>query len=148
MTRARTLATAAVAWVVACGVAAAANGASAHRRVRVSLVSDPAIAGAMREAVAGTPELDLVPAGRAELELRGTVAELTRAQLHDGVEVRARVTVVVADARGGAVRAMLTGRAGARGGADVDRLSESALRAAVRGALRSLSEHGRTLAGR
>lgn len=151
MTRAKALAAAAVAWVVTCGVATGVvPSASAQRRarVRVSLVSDPAIEAAMREAIASTPEIDLVPAGQAQLELRGTVAELSRSQLHDGMEVRARVTVVVADAHGGAVRAMLTGRAGARGGADVDRLSENALRAAVRGALRSLSAHGRTLARR
>ncbi len=145
MTRARGLAAAVAAWAVLCALP---TDASAHRRVRVTVVSDPAIADAMREILATTPEVDVVPAPRAELELRGVVAELRHQTLHDIVEVRARVTVVVADARGGAVRAMLTGRAGARGGGDVDRLSQNALRAAVRGALRSLGQHGPALARR
>lgn len=145
MTRARVLAAAVVAMVVTCGLSTDAH---ARRRVRVTVISDPVIQDAMQEVLAGTPEVDVVPARRAELELRATVAELRSQRTHEGVEVRARVTVVVADARGGAVRAMLTGRAGARGGDDVNRLSDNALRAAVRGALRSIGQHGHTLARR
>jgi len=146
MTRAKWLVTAGVALVVAC---AFSGDARADRHVvRVSVVSDPRIRTAMHEALEGTPEVDVVGRSRAELELRGTVAELERTQLHDSVQVRARVTVVVADASGGAVRAMLTGRAGARGGGDVQRLSDNALRAATRSALRGLPQHGRTLARR
>ena len=146
MTRAHGLAAFAVAAMVTCGLAQDAR--ADRRAVRVSVVSDPEIRAVMHEVLAGTPEVSVVGRGRAELELRGSVAELQRRSTHDGVEVRARVTVIVADARGGAVRAMLTGRAGARGGGDVDRLSRNALRGAVRGALRSLAEHGRTLAHR
>ena len=64
----------------------------------------------------------------------------------EGLEVRCEVSLVVADARGGAVRAMLRGRAGARGGTDAARLQGNALRAAVRGALRPLAQHGHALA--
>ena len=145
MTRAQRLATLAVAMAVTCGLAA---DASAHRRVRVTVVSEPTIEDAMRAALAGAPELDVVPRARAELELRGTVNEVRRRHLSDGVEVSARVTVVVADARGGAVRAMLTGRAGARGGGDPERLTRSALDAAVRTALRSFSDHRAAIARR
>ncbi len=146
MTRATGLTAAAAALVVAC---AFSGDARAHGHiVRVTVVSDPQIRVAVREVLAGTPEVDVVGRGRAELELRASVAELERRQGDDGMEVRARVTVIVSDARGGAVRAMLTGRAGARGGSDVEQLSRNALRGAVRSALRSLSQHGRTLARR
>ena len=146
MTRAAGLATTVVALMVMC---AFSGDARADRHVvRVSVISDPQIRGAMHEVLEGTPEVRVVSRGRAELELRGTVAELERREHHDGLEIRARVTVIVADARGGAVRAMLTGRAGARGGSDSERLSQNALRGAVRGALRSLPQHGHTLARR
>jgi len=142
MTRARGLAAAAAIMAIC----VLAEDARADRRVvRVTIVADDSIAGDMREVLAGTPDVTVVTRRRAQLELRGTVAEVTRRTVHDGVEIRARVMVVVSDARGGAVRAMVTGRAGARGGADPAQLRRNALRAAVRGALRSLSANRHAL---
>ena len=46
--------------------------------------------------------------------------------------------VFVAEAHGGEVRMMASGRGGARGAQSVDRLEQSALDAAVRGALRGV----------
>ncbi len=62
------------------------------------------------------------------------------------LEVRCEVSLVVTEARGGSIRAMLRGRGGARGSGDAARLSNDALRAAVRGALRPLATQGEQLA--
>lgn len=74
---------------------------------------------------------------RARYVLRGSVVQLERREVSDGIEIRVAVSLIVAD-RGGSVRAMLSGRAGARGVDDPDRLADAALAAAVRGALRPL----------
>lgn len=78
---------------------------------------------------------------RARYVLRGSVVQLERVAVNDGVEVRCAVSLIVADARGGTVRALLSGRAGARGVDDPERLARAALEAAVRGALRPLGTH-------
>ncbi len=61
------------------------------------------------------------------------------------MEVDCEVSLILADARGGSVRVMLSGRAGARGGADGDGVERAAVGAAVRGALRPLPRTLRTL---
>jgi hypothetical protein len=75
---------------------------------------------------------------RARWVVRGSVVQLDRRTVADGLEVRCAVSLIVTDGRGGSVRAMLEGRAGARGVDDPDRLAQAALDAAVRGALRPL----------
>lgn len=75
---------------------------------------------------------------RARWVVRGSVVSLDRREVEDGLEVRCAVSLIVTDGRGGSVRAMLEGRAGARGVDDPDRLAQAALDAAVRGALRPL----------
>jgi hypothetical protein len=75
---------------------------------------------------------------RARYVLRGSLVQLDQREVADGIEVRCEVSLVVSDARGGAIRALLTGRAGARGIDDPNRLAHAAIEAAVRGALRPL----------
>lgn len=74
---------------------------------------------------------------RARWVVRGSVVQLDRRDVADGIEVRCAVSLIVSDARG-SVRAMLEGRAGARGVDDPERLAQAALDGAVRGALRPL----------
>jgi hypothetical protein len=100
----------------------------------------------LSETLAAQPLVDVTPAQRAQIVLRGSVVRWDRRPVEDGLEVRCEVSLVVADARGGSIRAMLTGRGGARGAGDPARLSADALRAAVRGALRPLASQGTALA--
>lgn len=79
---------------------------------------------------------------RAEWVVRGSVTRLDRETVAGERHVRCEVSLVVAEARGGSVRMMLQGRAGARGPEPTAHLERIALDAAVRGALRPL---GRTL---
>ncbi|HJL17389.1 MAG TPA: hypothetical protein RMH99_17100 [Sandaracinaceae bacterium LLY-WYZ-13_1] len=104
-----------------------------------------ALEAAIERALRDREDVRLVGAGRAQLVLRGSVVRLERRRVGRALEVRCEVSVIVADARGGSIRAMLRGRAGARG-SDPTRLRANALRAAVRGALRPLAAHGRALA--
>lgn len=102
----------------------------------------PEIAGALGDAlsteIAARRDIRLAAdARRARWVVRGSVVQLQEREVADGIEVRCEVSLIVADARG-SVRAMLQGRAGARGIDDPDRLARAALRAAVRGALRPL----------
>lgn len=150
MTRAKRFvarAVCALAMVVVC--AYSARGRADRRVVRVAVgdVAGHGLAEAMRDELGRNPEVRVVAPQRAELVLEGTLTQLRRRVVDGELEVRCEVSVIVSDARGGALRAMLTGRAGARGGNDVDRLSRNALVAAVRGALRPLASTGARLAG-
>jgi len=103
---------------------------------------------ALRDAL--SEELDvlggvrLIRRGSARYVVHGSVTRLERHDVPGGVEVQAEVSLILADASGGAVRAMLQGRAGARGG-NLRRLEEVAVQAAVRGALRPLPDSIRAL---
>lgn len=108
---------------------------------------DAAFSDALRGALRGTPDVRITDRGHAQLVLRGSVVALERREVEGSLEIRCEVSVIVADARGGSIRAMLRGRAGARG-ADEDTLSRDALRAAARSALRPLASSGRALARR
>lgn len=97
-----------------------------------------ALGDAVESELSSRRDVRLAPdARRARFVLRGTVVQLERRQVSDGLEVRCEVSLIVAD-RGGSVRAMLSGRAGARGVDDPEQLAHAALEAAVRGALRPL----------
>ena len=91
----------------------------------------------MRE-IGRLPSLRLAETSRARYVLRGSVTRLDRRASGDEVQVRCEVSLIVSEARGGSIRMMLQGRAGARGD-DGDSLERAALEAAVRGALRPLS---------
>lgn len=77
--------------------------------------------------------------GRARFVVTGSVTELEVREGEPEHEVRIAVSLIVAD-RGGSVRAMLSGRAGARGDGDPGALTEDALLAAVRSAMRPLGD--------
>lgn len=103
-----------------------------------------AFSRAIGDALGSHPELEVSSARRADLVVRGSIVRWERRNVGGALEVRCEVSIIVSDA-GGSIRAMLRGRGGARGGSE-DRLSEDALRAAVRGALRPLASQGQRLA--
>jgi hypothetical protein len=124
---------------------------SAQDVVRVAvgeLRSEPrdasAFSRALSDALGSQRELELTSVRGADLVVRGSIVRWERRNVGGSLEVRCEVSLIVSDA-GGSIRAMLRGRGGARGGTDA-RLSEDALRAAVRGALRPLAEQGPALA--
>lgn len=97
---------------------------------------------ALRTALATHPSVTLSPdRSHARFVVTGSVVELSQHALAEGErEIRCRVSLVVADAHGGAVRAMLEGRAGVRGGGTEDAMRRSAVRGAVQSALRSIAQ--------
>jgi hypothetical protein len=98
-----------------------------------------ALGTALSRAIASRDDVRLsLDPSRARYVVRGSVTRLEEREVEDGLEVRCEVSLIVAEARGGQVRAMLSGRAGARGIDDGERLAQAALDAAVRGALRPL----------
>lgn len=104
--------------------------------------SSPEDAGALHDAlvreIGRLPSLRLAETRHARYVLRGSVTRLDRRPQGRDVEVRCEISLTVADARGGSIRMMLSGRAGARG-TDAESLERAALEAAVHGALRPLS---------
>jgi hypothetical protein len=108
-------------------------------RVGDARVAD-ALADALHRAIARESGR-LVESGPASARfvLTASVTELEVRPGEPEHEVRIAVSVVVAD-RGGSVRAMLSGRAGARGDGDPAELTEDALLAAVRSAMRPLGD--------
>jgi len=116
-------------------VAIGPTGASADLRN-----SDVSLDDLMREELGSLDTVRIAPRHRASFLLQGTITRLERERRPDGVEVRCEVSVIVSDAAGGAVRMVLSGRAGARGGNDTRALERMAAQAAVRGALRPLGQ--------
>ena len=99
-----------------------------------------ALEGALHAALEGQPGFRVEGrASRARYVITGSVTEWTTRDVIDGHEFRCGVSIVVADAHG-AVRAMLSGRAAARGEGDLGELSQRALLAATRSALRPLQD--------
>jgi hypothetical protein len=80
----------------------------------------------------------IVPNARADYVIRGAVVRLDDRDIPGGHEVQCEVSLLVSDARGERVRALLTGRAGARGGGAIERVRGAAIRAAMRSAIRPL----------
>lgn len=97
---------------------------------------------AIRSALASHPQVTVSPdASHARFIVTGSLVEMSHRVLTQGEsEVRCRVSIVVADARGGSVRAMLEGRAGVRGGGTEAAMRRSAMRGAVASALRSIAQ--------
>ncbi|MFN7697814.1 MAG: hypothetical protein ACK6CU_03115 [Deltaproteobacteria bacterium] len=104
--------------------------------------SDNELELAIRSALTTLPSVTVSPdRARARFVVTGSVVELTHHVLAQGErEVRCRVSIVVSDARGGAVRAMLEGRAGVRGGGTEQSMRRSAMRGAVASALRTIAQ--------
>ena len=107
-----------------------------------SAVAPPGMEGVLRSAlseeIASLGGVRLEEPAHARFVVQGAVTRLERRDARPGVEVQCEVSLVVSDARGGAVRVMLSGRAGARGTEAGDAVERAALQAAVRGALRPL----------
>lgn len=99
-----------------------------------------ALDGALHEALNAHPGLRIEGRpDRARFRITGSIVEWDTREVVDGHEFRCAVSIVVADARG-SVRAMLSGRAAARGEGDLGSLSSRALLAATRSALRPLAD--------
>ena len=127
-------------------VAARAAG-DAPPAIAIGEIAAPATTS--RELVVGLLETELQgrddvrlasSARRARYVLRGSVVHLEQRGVADGIEVRCEISLIVSEARGGAIRALLSGRAGARGVDDPERLARAALEGAVHGALRPLGD--------
>jgi hypothetical protein len=99
-----------------------------------------ALDGALHEALEAQPGLRIEGrAERARYVITGSIVEWNTREVVDGHEFRCGVSIVVADSHG-AVRAMLSGRAAARGEGDLGSLSSRALLAATRSAIRPLAD--------
>ncbi len=139
-----------VARLLAAAILVGALGASSdgegQRRSTVPGVAIGALTprGTTPEALRETLEFELsrlggvrmTPARQARYLVGGAVTRFERRRVSGRAEVHCEVSLVVAERRGGSIRMMLSGRAtaaGAGGG-----LEQSALRAAIRGALRPL----------
>lgn len=96
-----------------------------------------ALRRALSEELGAVNGVSLTSSRRARWVLRGSVTRLDVQRDGERNAIECEVSLVVAER--GSVRLMLQGRAAARG-AHVQRLRESAIRAAVRGALRPLGE--------
>jgi hypothetical protein len=100
--------------------------------------SAEALSETLQAELAARTDIELATNVRAQIVVGGAVVSFERTTRGDQIEIHCEVSLIVSDARGGAIRAMLRGRGGARG-SDATQLSRDALRAAVRGALRPLA---------
>lgn len=122
---------------------------TAPHRTAVAIGDTGAVVGGAPAAAALGQALELALTDRADLRVSdasharfmvtASVTELSERDSGAEREVRCAVSVVVAD-RTGNVRAMLAGRAGARGEDAAGVLADRAMLAAVRGALRPLGD--------
>ena len=103
----------------------------------VSVRSAPALTPMLRAAVEEAIASIEVGRARGGFVLDVTVTRMSRVELAVGQRIDCEVSVVVEDARRHAVRGILTGRSHVVGDS-VDQLENAAVRAAARGALRSL----------
>ena len=121
---------------------------SAQRATAVSIGDSGALVGgpnaaaaldtALHAALASHPGVRVEgTAAHARFVVTGSIVEWSNRAVFDGHEIRCRVSIVVTDSHG-SVRAMLSGRAGARGEGDSQQLAERTLLAAPRSALRPL----------
>jgi hypothetical protein len=97
--------------------------------------SAEALSETLQAELAARTDIELATNVRAQIVVGGAVVSFERTTRGDQIEIHCEVSLIVS---GGAIRAMLRGRGGARG-SDATQLSRDALRAAVRGALRPLA---------
>jgi hypothetical protein len=125
-----------------------ASSASATPTLRVAIGSlsttsagDAALEGPLRvaleQALDALPTVDRTQPARAQLVVEGSLVRLERT----AQGVRAEVSLLVSERRGGAVRMLLSGRAEARGGSDP---VPASITAAVRSAMRPLADPAQT----
>ena len=92
---------------------------------------------ALAQELESAPGVRLTQSRRASFVVAASVTRLDEVESRQRLELECEVSVFVSDRRGGAVRFILQGRAAARG-APTQRLRDTVIRAAVRGALRPL----------
>ena len=100
-----------------------------------------ALRDALRDELGVVDGVEVTNARHARYVLRGSVTRIDTEPQSDRIECE--VSLILADRRGGNIRLILEGRAGARrpqGAAEVARLRPEVVRAAVRGALRPLGQ--------
>ncbi len=99
-----------------------------------------ALTQSMQTTVGESPMLRVVPRDEADVVLYASIAALSDQRKHNEREVDCRVSVIVTEASGGAIRMTLSGRAVARGMSRSDGLTRAAMGAAVRSALSPLAQ--------
>lgn len=129
---------------VLCVLGLHTSSAAATPTLRVAIGSlstrsagDPALEGSLRlaleQALDALPTVDRTAPARAQVVVAGSLVRLE----HTPQGVRAEVSLLVSERRGGAVRMLLSGRAEARGGSDP---VPASITAAVRSAMRPLGD--------
>lgn len=130
----------------ALGLHASSAAATSTLRVAIGTLSteatgDAALEGPLRlaleQALDALPTVDRTAPNRAQVVVQGSLVRLERTPRG----VRAEVSLLVSERRGGAVRMLLTGRAEARGGSDP---VPASITAAVRSAMRPLADPAQT----
>jgi len=140
-----TVATIAAVYLCALDTPAYGQPGRGHLPVAIGDIGSPALRQALSSEIESLGGLRLANPEHARYVVQGSLTRLDRRTIEHGMQVDCEVSLVLADARGGAVRMMLSGRAGARGGLDGDAVERAAVEAAVRGALRPLPRTLRTL---
>jgi hypothetical protein len=140
-----TIATACAVYLCALDSPAYGQPGAGHLPVAIGDIRSPALRRALEGEIDSVGGLRLSSQERARFVVEGSLTRLERRNIEHGMEVDCEVSLLLADARGGTVRLMLSGRAGARGGMDGDAVERAAVEAAVRGALRPLPRTLRTL---
>jgi len=96
----------------------------------------------LTRALGNQGEVVMLPRQRANFVVDASLLRIQRKSVAEGLEVRADITLIVSDARSGAMKAVLSGRGGVRTPSDTGEAAETAVAAAIRSAVRPL---GRTL---
>jgi len=138
-----------IACITACGAMLVADHAIAQGtpRTRVAIADlgvskgREAATGALRTAIAHelATSVSVTDVNRARWIVHGAITRLESSRRGADTEAHCEVSLIVADARGGAMRATLVGRAHARGRSSARVLERQAMQGAVRGALRSIT---------
>jgi hypothetical protein len=140
-----TIATACAVYLCALDSPAYGQPGTGHLPVALGDIRSPELRRALEGEIVSLGGLRLSTQERARFVVQGSFTRLERRNVGHGLEVDCEVSLLLADARGGAVRLMLSGRAGARGGSDANAVERAAVEGAVRGALRPLPRTLRTL---
>lgn len=127
-------------------IAVIAAQATARPNIRVALTasgstdarSSVALVSSLRDQLTQHRSLEVVAPDEAEFVLMGALHQLSDRITHGEREIDCKVSVTVVEARSGAIRLMLSGRAVARGDSRSLALRDAALGAAMHGALAPL----------
>jgi hypothetical protein len=131
----------AVGVVVFAGVVGSIHVAGAQRGTALAIAdaTDSDLNNALNDELSVLGNVRVTSQASARYVLHGSVTRLDVVRDGDRNRIDCEVSLLLSERRGGNVRLMLRGRAAGRG-ARVEQLTDSVLRAAVRGALRPLPE--------